>query len=63
MDAVARRIWHLAPSVLVDPEMRRDLYTLTGRALAAGRTTGLAALTAFHLEEQGLLAATTAPGT
>ncbi|CAD5987985.1 protein of unknown function [Streptomyces sp. KY75] len=56
VDAVARRIWHLTPSVLVDPEMRRDLYTLTGRAIAAGRATGLAALTAFHLEEQGLLA-------
>ncbi|MBK5994932.1 lonely Cys domain-containing protein, partial [Streptomyces sp. MBT58] len=56
VDAVARRIWHLGPSVLVDPEMRRDLYTLTGRAVAAGRATGLAALTAFHLEEQGLLA-------
>jgi hypothetical protein len=57
VDAVARRIWHLAPSVLVDPDMRRDLYTMTGRALAAGRATSLAALTAFHLEEQGLLAA------
>ncbi|WP_143663894.1 lonely Cys domain-containing protein, partial [Streptomyces sp. rh34] len=57
IDAVARRIWHLAPSVLVDPDMRRDLYTMTGRALAAGRATSLAALTAFHLEEQGLLAA------
>ncbi|MYR96708.1 lonely Cys domain-containing protein [Streptomyces sp. SID4937] len=56
VDAVARRIWHLGPSVFVDPEMRRDLFTLTGRAIAAGRATSLAALTAFHLEEQGLLA-------
>ncbi|MCY1654175.1 hypothetical protein OVA19_27070 [Streptomyces sp. SL203] len=37
VDAVARRVLHLAPSVLVDPEMRRDLYTTVGRALAAGR--------------------------
>ncbi|WP_241191730.1 lonely Cys domain-containing protein, partial [Streptomyces sp. ADI97-07] len=57
VDAVARRILHLDPHVLVDPEMRRDLYTMVERALAAGRATGLAALTAFHLEEEGVLAA------
>ncbi|WP_221354057.1 lonely Cys domain-containing protein [Streptomyces beigongshangae] len=57
VDAVARRVLHLAPSVLIDPEMRRDLHTMTERATAAGRATSLAALTAFHLEEQGVLAA------
>ncbi|WP_371934390.1 lonely Cys domain-containing protein [Streptomyces glycanivorans] len=56
VDAVARRVLHLAPSVLVDPEMRRDLYTMVERALAAGRAGGLAALTAFSLDEQGVLA-------
>ncbi|MGW5373545.1 lonely Cys domain-containing protein, partial [Streptomyces sp. NPDC004011] len=57
VDAVARRVFRLDPHVLVDPEMRRDLYTMTERALAAGRASGVAALTAFHLQEEGVLAA------
>ncbi|MEK8171921.1 hypothetical protein NKH77_28855 [Streptomyces sp. M19] len=56
-DALLRRIEGLAPSVLVDPEMRKDLYAMVGRAISAGRATSLAALTAFHLDEAGLLAA------
>ncbi|MFD4763288.1 lonely Cys domain-containing protein [Streptomyces sp. NPDC058439] len=56
VDAVARRILHLEPFVLVDPEMRRDFYRMVERAIAAGRASGAATLTAFHLEEQGVLA-------
>ncbi|MEK8171940.1 hypothetical protein NKH77_28955 [Streptomyces sp. M19] len=36
---------------------RVDLMSLVGRAMDAGRATSLAALTAFHLEEQGVTAA------
>ncbi|EHN77289.1 Ovarian tumor otubain, partial [Streptomyces coelicoflavus ZG0656] len=56
-DAVARRVLRLAPYVLVDPEMRRDLYAMVRRAAEAGRASGVAALTAFHLAEEGVLAA------
>ncbi|WP_146057691.1 lonely Cys domain-containing protein, partial [Streptomyces sp. SM10] len=56
-DASARRILRLEPHVLVDPEMRRDFYTMAERAIAAGRAAGAAELTAFHLEEEGVLAA------
>ncbi|MEK8171924.1 hypothetical protein NKH77_28875 [Streptomyces sp. M19] len=52
-DALTRRIEGLAPTVLVDPEMRKDLYAMVGRAISAGRATSLAALTAFHVEEAG----------
>ncbi|MFF1278928.1 lonely Cys domain-containing protein [Streptomyces marokkonensis] len=56
MDAVARRVLHLGPFVLVDPEMRKNLYAMVGRATTAGRAGSLAALTAFHLDEAGVLA-------
>ncbi|WP_345944480.1 lonely Cys domain-containing protein, partial [Streptomyces sp. SID7804] len=57
VEAVARRVLHLEPFVLVDPEMRKDLYAMVERATAAGRADSLAALTAFHLDEAGVLAA------
>ncbi|MFE4690582.1 lonely Cys domain-containing protein, partial [Streptomyces sp. NPDC056749] len=56
VDASARRVLHMAPHVLVDPEMRRDFYTMVERAIAAGRASSTAALTAFHLDEEGVLA-------
>ncbi|WP_042837048.1 lonely Cys domain-containing protein, partial [Streptomyces sp. NRRL S-15] len=57
INAVTRRVRRLGPSVLIDPEMHRDLYTTVERALAAGRAGSLASLTAFALEDEGVLAA------
>ncbi|XXZ51909.1 lonely Cys domain-containing protein [Streptomyces cavourensis] len=56
VDAIARRVLHLDPADTVGPDTRTELFGLVGRASAAGRATGFAALAAFHLSELGVTA-------
>ncbi|NYS18154.1 lonely Cys domain-containing protein [Streptomyces sp. SJ1-7] len=58
VDAIARRVLHLDPGAAVQQDDRQELFDLVGRATAAGRATGFAALAAYHLSELGV----TAPG-
>ncbi len=56
VDAIARRVLHLDPADTVGPDTRTELFGLVGRASAAGRATGFAALAAYHLSELGVTA-------
>ncbi|WP_167372570.1 lonely Cys domain-containing protein, partial [Streptomyces nanshensis] len=56
VDAVARRVLHLDPADTVGADTRTELFGLVGRASAAGRATGFAALAAYHLSELGVTA-------
>ncbi|WP_143663955.1 lonely Cys domain-containing protein, partial [Streptomyces sp. rh34] len=58
VDAIARRVLYPDPGAPVPRGTSRALFALVGRATAAGRATGLAALAAFHLSELGV----TGPG-
>ncbi|NSC24354.1 lonely Cys domain-containing protein, partial [Streptomyces albus subsp. chlorinus] len=54
LDVLARRVLHLTDEQNVDQDVRNELLDLVTAADRAGRATSLAALGAFHVQQQGV---------
>ncbi|HET6855962.1 MAG TPA: lonely Cys domain-containing protein, partial [Streptomyces sp.] len=57
VEALARRILHIAPDDTVDSGVGAELLTLFDEATAAGRADSVVALAAFHAQQQGVFSA------